>query len=89
MALMLASSEPDGELFKAFANRVILKGRRDALAILQSQLANGDIRPDANLAQALDMVFGAIMLRLLLRHEPLEAAFARQALGVMMDGIRA
>jgi AcrR family transcriptional regulator len=89
MALMLASSEPDGELFKAFANRVILKGRRDALAILQSQVANGDIRPDANLAQALDMVFGAIMLRLLLRHEPLEAAFARQALGVMMDGIRA
>jgi AcrR family transcriptional regulator len=89
MALMLASAEPDGELFKAFANRVILKGRRDGLEILQAQLEAGKLKPDTDLPLVLDMIFGALMLRLLLRHEPLDITLARNALGVILDGIRA
>jgi AcrR family transcriptional regulator len=88
MALMLASSEPDGELFKAFANQVILKGRRDALAILQAQVACGDIAADANLALIVDMMFGAIMLRLLLRHEPLDESLAKSTIDAAMRGIQ-
>jgi AcrR family transcriptional regulator len=88
VALMLASSEPDGELFKAFANQVILKGRRDALAILQAQLACGDIAADANLALIVDMMFGAIMLRLLLRHEPLDESLAKSTIDAAMRGIQ-
>lgn len=87
MALMLASAEPDGELFKAFANRVILKGRQDGLAILQRYVAQGKIRIDTDLAAVLDMIFGAIMLRLLLRHEALDAGLARTSLALIMDGI--
>jgi AcrR family transcriptional regulator len=89
MALMLASAEPDGELFKAFANRVILKGRMDGLEILQAQISEGKLKPDADLPLVLDMIFGALMLRLLLRHEPLDITLARNALGVILDGIRA
>ncbi len=87
MALMLASSEPDGELFKAFANRVILKGRQDGLAMLQAQKARGLIDADADLSLVLDMIFGAIMLRLLLRHEILDVGVAKQALAVAYVGI--
>jgi AcrR family transcriptional regulator len=87
MALMLASAEPDGELFKAFANRVILKGRQDGLEILQRQMALGQIRADTNLAAVLDMIFGAIMLRLLLRHEALDIGLARESLAALLDGI--
>jgi AcrR family transcriptional regulator len=87
MALMLASAEPDGELFKAFANRVILKGRQDAMVILQRQMVLGKIRADTDLAAVLDMIFGAIMLRLLLRHEALNAGLARTSLALIMDGI--
>jgi AcrR family transcriptional regulator len=88
MALMLASSEPDGELFKAFANRVILKGRQEGLAILQAQVARGDIAPETDLAMVLDMMFGAIMLRLLLRHETLDQSLAKQVLELAMHGIQ-
>ena len=87
MALMLASAEPDGELFKAFANRVILRGREDGLAILQRQIAAGTIRADTDLPAVLDMLFGAVMLRLLLRHEPLDGDFARRILASAMDGV--
>jgi AcrR family transcriptional regulator len=88
VALMLASSEPDGELFKAFANQVILKGRQDALAILQAQVARGEIAGDADLALIVDMMFGAIMLRLLLRHEPLDESLAKSTIDAAMHGIQ-
>jgi AcrR family transcriptional regulator len=89
MAQMLASGEPDGELFKAFANRVILKGRKEGLEILQEQVREGKLKPDADLSLVLDMIFGALMLRLLLRHERLDITLARDALGIIMDTIRA
>ena len=88
MALMLASAEPDGELFKGFANRVILEGRNKGLVILQNEIVAGKIRHDADLKIALDMIFGAIMLRLLLRHELLDTNFAQQSISVIMDGLR-
>jgi AcrR family transcriptional regulator len=88
MALMLASSEPDGELFKAFANRIILKGRQDGLAILEAQVGRGELKAGTDLAVVLDMMFGAIMLRLLLRHETLDAGLAKSALEVAMRGVQ-
>lgn len=89
MAQMLASAEPDGELFKAFANRVILKGRQDGLAILHAQMTTGEISPNTDIPLVLDMIFGALMLRLLLRHEPLDATLARKSIRLIMAGIRA
>jgi AcrR family transcriptional regulator len=88
MALVLASAEPGSELFKAFANRVILKGRQEGLAILQRQLAAGDIKESTDLSVVLDMIFGALMLRLLLRHEPLDIGLARDSLALVMAGIK-
>jgi AcrR family transcriptional regulator len=88
MALMLASAEPDGELFKAFANRVILKGRQDGLAILRAQMAAGEIKPNTDIPLVLDLIFGALMLRLLLRHEPLDVTLAHKALLLVLEGIR-
>ena len=87
MALMLAGSEPDSELFKAFSNRVVLEGRQQGLDLLEQQKASGQIRQDADTALAMDMVFGAVLLRLLLRNAPLEAEIGQQALDIVMDGI--
>jgi AcrR family transcriptional regulator len=87
MALMLASAEPDSELFKAFANRVILQGRQRGLSILQQQMASGDIGEGTDLAVVIDMIFGAIMLRLLLRHEKLDVSLAQETIRPIMEGI--
>ncbi|MDO9488255.1 MAG: TetR/AcrR family transcriptional regulator, partial [Sphingomonadaceae bacterium] len=43
MALMLAAAEPDGELFKAFANRVMLEGRQAGIAMIEAGMASGEI----------------------------------------------
>jgi AcrR family transcriptional regulator len=88
VALMLASGEPDGELFKAFANRVILQGRQEGLNLLQHMQARGEIRADVDLSMSLDMIFGALMLRLLLRHEGLDPTLARGSLAIIMDGVK-
>jgi AcrR family transcriptional regulator len=88
MALLLASAEPDGELFKAFANQVILKGRQAGLEILTRQRDDGLIHKDVDLPLVLDMIFGAIMIRLLLRHEPLSEGDAAKVVDLAMSGIK-
>ena len=89
LALMLASAEPEGELFKAFANRVVLDGRKKGLALLQAEQRLGRVRADADLELILDMLFGAVMLRLLLRHQELETGLSTEALRLLIDGVTA
>ena len=84
MALMLAAAEPDGELFKAFANRVMLEGRQAGLAIIESGMASGRIDADLDAGLAMDLILGAIFLRLLLRHAPLEPGIAKASIGLVI-----
>lgn len=87
MALMLAGAEPDSELFKAFSNRVVLEGRARGLALLEREKADGRIAHDADTALAMDMIFGAVLLRLLLRNAPLDESIGEGALEIARHGI--
>lgn len=84
MALMLAAAEPDGELFKAFANRVMLEGRRAGIAIIEAGIARGELDGTLDAALAMDLILGAIFLRLLLRHAPLDVASGKAALDMVL-----
>lgn len=84
MALMLAAAEPDGELFKAFANRVMLEGRQAGIAIIEAGVARGDIDATLDAGLAMDLILGAIFLRLLLRHAPLDASTAQAAIDAIV-----
>lgn len=84
MALMLAAAEPDGELFKAFANRVMLEGRRAGIAIIDAGIARGEIDATLDAGLAMDLILGAIFLRLLLRHAPLDVASGKAALDMVI-----
>lgn len=84
MALMLAAAEPDGELFKAFANRVMLEGRQAGIAIIEAGMARGDIDATLDPGLAMDLILGAIFLRLLLRHAPLDAASGQAAIDIVI-----
>lgn len=87
MALMLAGAEADGELFKAFSNRVVLEGRKRGLEYLAAAQQQGKVDKGADIALAMDMVFGAVFLRLLLRHAPLDEDMAGAALDLLWQGI--
>jgi len=84
MALMLAAAEPDGELFKAFANRVMLEGRQAGLAIIEAGVASGKIDAALDAGLAMDLILGAIFLRLLLRHAPLDAGVAKASIDLVI-----
>ncbi|MEX2518314.1 MAG: TetR/AcrR family transcriptional regulator, partial [Paracoccaceae bacterium] len=86
MAVMLASAEQDGELFKAFRNHVLLDGRRRGRALLFAAVEAGEARRDLDHELALDMVFGAIFMRVLLSHAPLEEGVGVGALGLLTSG---
>lgn len=84
MALMLAAAEPDGELFKAFANRVMLEGRQNGMAIIESGIAKGEIGAGLDPGLAMDLILGAIFLRLLLRHAPLDTDIAQASIELVI-----
>tara|TARA_R110000868_G_scaffold45071_1_gene149939 strand:- start:4019 stop:4624 length:606 start_codon:yes stop_codon:yes gene_type:complete len=86
MALMLAGAEPESELFKAFSNRVMMDGRRRGAAILDAVKARGEIRDDVDTGLCLDLIFGAVFLRLLLDHAPLGDALADDAIALVLKG---
>lgn len=88
MALMLAAAEPDGELFKAFANRVMLEGRQNGTAIIEAGIAKGEIGAGLDPGLAMDLILGAIFLRLLLRHAPLDAAIAKASIDLVIPPAR-
>lgn len=83
MALMLAGADPDSEIFRAFANRVVLEGRREGLALLRKAQGEGALDAGLSAEAAVDMAFGAIMARLLLRHEALDDRLAEEAVAVI------
>ena len=86
MALMLAGAEPESELFKAFSNRVMMDGRRRGADILDAVKARGEIRSDIDTGLCLDLIFGAIFLRLLLDHAPLGNTLADEAIALVLNG---
>jgi len=84
MALMLAGAEPDSELFKAFSNKVILEGRERGIELLEAVKANGGLDEKTDLALCIDMLLGAIFLRLLLSHETLDIGVAEKAVEIVL-----
>lgn len=85
VALMLASAEQDSELFKAFRNQVVLRGRTEGRAILERAVAAGELRQDLPLEPAVDLIYGAIFFRLIAHHAPLDAAFGDAIIDVLVN----
>jgi len=76
IAMALATADPDSEFTRAFRNRVILESREAGRRLLLSAVARGDLAPPADMDALLDMIFGALMFRLLAGHRPLDPALA-------------
>lgn len=86
--LMLAAAEQDSEIAKGFRNQVILKSRVEGRDLLTRAIAAGDIRADANIEIALDMIYGPLFYRVLIGHLPLDEAFAKGLLREVLRGLR-
>ena len=84
---MLAASDPESELAKAFRNHFVLARRAEGRELLHQAIAAGELRRDVDVDVALDLLYGAMFFRLLLGHAPLDTRFADKALEHTFRGL--
>jgi AcrR family transcriptional regulator len=84
---MLAASDSESELAKAFRNHFVLARRAEGRELLHQAIAAGELRRDVDIDVALDSLYGAVFFRLLLGHAPLDTRFADTALEQTFGGV--
>ncbi len=87
-ALMLATAERDSEMFKAFRNQVVMKGRQEGREILARAQASDEVRADLPIETTLDLIYGPIFFRLLTVHAPLTQVFADEIVSLISSGLK-
>jgi AcrR family transcriptional regulator len=86
---MIAASDAESELSKAFRNHFVLARRSEGRALLQSAIGQGAVRADVDLEVALDLLYGALFFRLLMGHAALDEAFVNDVVDEAMRGLSA
>lgn len=75
VAMVLASADSSSEIAKAFRSHFIQSRRKEAATLLENATAAGRLTGDMPLDIVLDMVFGAVLYRLLMGHAAITSAF--------------
>jgi hypothetical protein len=73
---IIAEGQADPETLASYRERFIAHRRKVARAILQRGKQSGEFAPDLDPELALDILYGAIYFRLLVKHQPLDQQFA-------------
>jgi len=83
---LIAETQLDVNLAEAFREQFI-KSRRAARrdSLLERGVNRGELRPDLELM--IDAIYGSVWYRLLLKHAPLDDAFAEELVNFLIAGI--
>lgn len=87
VAHILAASEPETELSKAFRHHFILARREEGRALLLAAMQEGTLRGDLDVDVTLDLIYAPIFYRLLVGHAPLDARFTDSVLQHVVHGL--
>ena len=85
---MLAASDPESELSKAFRNHFVLARRAEGKALLERAKANREVRRDVDVEVALDLLYGPLFFRLLMGHAALDESFMDKVLDAAVRGMK-
>lgn len=80
VAAMVAASQAETELAKAFNVEFIARNRDATRALLERCVEEQLIEPPADMELALDLIFGPLFFRLLMGHAPITRGFVDQLL---------
>ncbi len=86
---MIAASEGETELAKAFRSHFIAGSRAAGRALLERAADDGGLRQGLDLEVTLDLIYGPLYYRLLVGHAPLDAAFTDTLLDQALRGLGA
>lgn len=89
VAGLIADLQHDPDLAERFHRDVVPERRRAMLEALAQGRQRGEIRADADIELAIDALHGAVIYRLLLSGEPLDAGFTERLAHQVLEGIAA
>jgi AcrR family transcriptional regulator len=89
LAGLIAEAQSDQELGQELRHTLISVRRAIATNILQRGMARGEVDLTLDLPLVLDLLYGPIWYRLLLRNAPLNRAFAHEIVAHLMPRLRA
>ena len=84
---LIAETQSDPELAADFRETYIAARRDVGRQILQRGIEKGEIKEETDVPFALDMLYGPVWYRLLLRHAPLDKAFAHALVSTWLQSI--
>jgi AcrR family transcriptional regulator len=87
IATMIAASDTDSELSKAFRNHFVMARRTEGKALLEQAVHNSEIRRNLDIEVTLDLLYGPLFFRLLMGHADLNEDFTDQLLNHIVHGI--
>jgi AcrR family transcriptional regulator len=87
-AEMIAAGQSEPKVLREFRDRYVLKRRKVAVNALEDAYASGEMKRSVNPELLLDLIFGPIYFRLLVKHQPLNQAFGRELMDYVLGKSR-
>ncbi len=81
---LAAEAQLDPEFAREFQRTFIVARKQELVALLQNGLQRGELAPDTNLEVLADLIYGAKWYRFLLYPAPLDEAFAREIVRLIL-----
>ena len=82
VAALLGAGQSDPELLEAFRERFLRPRRQEAYKTLRRGIERGELPANLDLDLVLDILYGAIYMRFLIRHDELSESYVRAGLPV-------
>ena len=86
VTMILAASDAETELSRAFRHHFIIARREEGRRLLEAAVAGRELRADLDLEIALDLLYGPIFFRILLGHASVDEAFCERLLDQLLAG---
>lgn len=87
IATVIGAGQSEPEMLEAFRTHWVEPRRIEARRLLRQAIAMGEIRSDLHPDEILDLLYGPLYLRLLVRHFPLNEKFVDAVFSVVSSGL--
>jgi len=87
VATVIGAGQSQPEILEAFQKHWVEPRRIEARRLLRQAIANREIRDDLDPDAILDLLYGPLYLRLLLRHAPLDTKFVNDVFRVISPAL--
>jgi len=88
LVTLIAASDTESELAKAFRNHVVMTRRAEGEALLRQATSTGEITRRIQVDVVVDLLYGAVFFRLLMGHAPLDTTFVDRVMDHVLRGFK-